>query len=473
LNTNTTQSYSERNNHHILEWAALLIFLALLSTSFFISGTGDDGDSIMHYLFAHYAPKHPVLYFHHWAKPVYVLLASAFAWAGFKGIVFFNICVTSASIYLTGRVSEKAQTGSGIYAMIFFLFCPLHFILIFSGLTEPLFGLFLILGIFLAYNLKKYNLSAIILSFLPLVRSEGLIFLCLFALLFIILKQYKAFLLLAFGHIAYSIAGWLSGLNFLWVITDIPYSSAHSSYGHGHIDHFIIQAFYVVGLPVYILLCLGIIYILTKRFFVHNLKHEYILPLILILFLAYFTAHTFAWYLGVYNSAGLKRVLVAIAPLTAIIAVHGLLLISGLLKGKASHMSKASIAAIVMIFFFAGTPASSLHRKDLMLTDSQHIADEAASFLSSEKLNSGHKFYCNYPYINYVLKIDPFDSSKYQFLNSAILKTLKKGDMIIWDDWYSPTEGGIKLEDVNKSANLKEINSFKTAKNEIVIFIAK
>ena len=49
--------------------------VAAAFTIFYFNGTGDSGDSPMHYLFAKYAPKHPELYFDHWAKPLFVLLA--------------------------------------------------------------------------------------------------------------------------------------------------------------------------------------------------------------------------------------------------------------------------------------------------------------------------------------------------------------------------------------------------------------
>ena len=51
----------------------------------YFNGTGDTGDSITHYFYAQYAPLHLELFFNHWAKPLYVLLASPFAQFGFIG----------------------------------------------------------------------------------------------------------------------------------------------------------------------------------------------------------------------------------------------------------------------------------------------------------------------------------------------------------------------------------------------------
>ena len=78
----------------------IYIVIAVLTIIFF-NGTGDAGDSIYHYLFAKYAPIHPELFFYHWAKPVYVLLASPFAQFGFTGIKIFNALVSLTTIFLT------------------------------------------------------------------------------------------------------------------------------------------------------------------------------------------------------------------------------------------------------------------------------------------------------------------------------------------------------------------------------------
>lgn len=431
------------------------IFISLCIFSFFISGTGDDGDSISHYLFAHYAPKHPILYFNHWAKPLFVLLASCFAWAGFKGIVLFNICITSISLLFTAKVAERLKTGSGIYAILLMLFCPLNFILIFSGLTEPLFGAILIFGIYLLYNHKRNSEAAIVLSFLPFVRSEGLLILGIIAFFFILIKQYKAVILLSTGSILYSIAGLLFGKSLLWIITDIPYSPTSSPYGKGSIFHFAEQMFYVTGFPVYLLLCIGIIWILVMQIRKWNNPDNYILPLILLLFAAYFTAHSLSWYFGIFNSMGLKRVLVAIAPLTAIISITGLNFIAGLFSKNVENILKIGVISFVIIFFFSGTP-SSIHKKDLSLTESQLLTSDIEKYLSKNGLLSNRKLYYNYPYLSYKLNIDPFEDSQYGFLNTAVLQNLKSGDIVLWDDWYSPVEGGVKLENIQMVINLKE-----------------
>ena len=81
-----------------------LLFLLVLFT---FEGTGDAGDSIHHYLYARYAPYHPELFFDHWAKPLYVLLAAPFAAFGFEGVKGMNILASIGTAYFVFRSAQK------------------------------------------------------------------------------------------------------------------------------------------------------------------------------------------------------------------------------------------------------------------------------------------------------------------------------------------------------------------------------
>ena len=119
-------------------------FLAGLICIFLFNGTADAGDSIYHYLFARYAPTHIELYFDHWAKPVFVLLASPFAQFGFGGMKLFNVMVSVLTTYFTYRSAEKIKIANPLYVLPMMLFATMNFTIMFSGFTEPLFALFTI-----------------------------------------------------------------------------------------------------------------------------------------------------------------------------------------------------------------------------------------------------------------------------------------------------------------------------------------
>ncbi len=141
----------------------VLFIYAIIATLtiIFFDGTGDGGDSIQHYLFAKFAPLHPQLFFNHWAKPVYVLLVSPFAQFGFIGVKIFNAIVSLLTIFFTFKIAQKLNLKNAIMGAVILIFSPLYFALTFSGLTEPLFALFISISI---YAILKHKYIAACLS---------------------------------------------------------------------------------------------------------------------------------------------------------------------------------------------------------------------------------------------------------------------------------------------------------------------
>ena len=243
----------------------VLFFYAIIATFtiLFFDGTGGAGDSIQHYLFAKFAPLHPQLFFNHWAKPVYVLLVSPFAQFGFIGVKIFNAIVSLLSIFFTFKIAQKLNLKNAIMGAVILIFSPLYFVLTFSGLTEPLFALFISISLY-AILKHKYIAACLIVSFLPFIRSEGLIIIGVFAFYFLLKKKWKLIPLLLFGNVVYSIAGFFVYNDFLWVFNKIPYAHLSSTYGSGRLFHFVDQLIYIVGVPIYILFWLGVISIIWK-----------------------------------------------------------------------------------------------------------------------------------------------------------------------------------------------------------------
>ena len=68
------------------------------------------------YLFARYAPQHPELFFHHWAKPLFVLLSCPFAQFGFIGVKVFNFIVSLLIIVGTYLICKEMKIKQAIVA---------------------------------------------------------------------------------------------------------------------------------------------------------------------------------------------------------------------------------------------------------------------------------------------------------------------------------------------------------------------
>ncbi|MFT6747077.1 MAG: hypothetical protein ACJAZ2_001424 [Glaciecola sp.] len=438
----------------------VLGLFVLLSTFVLLNfnGTGGVGDSVLHYLFAKHAPAHPELYFNHWAKPFFTLLSSPFAQFGFAGIKVFNALVSLFTIYLTYLTAVKLQLKNAILSAIILIATPLFFLLTFSGLTEPLFGFFVIGGTYFAVK-KQYIVAAILLSFLPFIRSEGLIIVGVFGLLFSFKKQWKAIPFLALGHIIYSIAGYHVYQDILWVFTKIPYAEMNDNYGNGKLTHFVTQLMFVVGVPIYILFWLGIIAMVWK-----SIKKTIQLEtqvLVGLGFVAFFVAHSLFWHLGIFNSMGLKRVFVGIAPLMAIIALIGYnFVVEELFKNKKYPriILQRFLLIYMLVFPFTSNPAAPKWEKALNLSGSQTCAlkiadyfDEHPTLHAKEKI----RFVFIDPYLSQALNIDHFDPAVRTELNSGALEQLKSGDIVIWENWFAVVERGITKKSLDENPQLE------------------
>ena len=445
-------------------------FIVLCLVAIFTNGTGDAGDSVQHYLFSKYAFKHPELFLDHWAKPIFVLLSAPFAQLGFVGMKIFNCLIAVLTGYFTYRTAKLLRIRYSLLVLVFLFFAPLYFILIFSGLTEPLFALVLILGIYLILR-DKPMFAALVISLLPFVRSEGLIILGVVAFYFIVKHSYKYLPVLLSGHILYGIAGFIYYQDLLWTVNKIPYASMSSPYGSGEWYDFFIKMNYTVGIPLYLLLVLGIGFILITLFAgkIKNNESTYQHELILIYgsFVAVFVAHSVFWYFGIFNSMGLKRVLIGIMPVMAIIALNGYNLITHekLTKPKmVNYALKFILAAYVIAFPFTPNPAAVNWEKELSLGGDQVIIDEIAEYVREDFAD--YKLYYSHPYISMALDLDHFDKTLHEDLISYNKGVDIPGEsLIIWDNWFSVVENGVALENLKSYQQLKEIGSYETKEN--------
>lgn len=434
---------------------ALLIVFALLAaaTILLCDGTGDSGDSVLHYQFARFAPKHPSLFFDHWAKPVFVLLACPFAQFGFIGIKVFNALVTGTTLWVTYRIALKLDLHRSWLAGLFLLCSPLFYALTFSGLTEPLFALVLTLSILLFLE-ERHRASLLLLSFLPFVRSEGLLIIGVFTIHLLLHRQWRLMPFLFAGTIVLSLAGWPVHHDPLWTFTRIPYASAGSPYGHGSLTHFVEDLIFITGVPVYALFWIGSMAWLVDLWKKRTITARELVPAAFWILLI---AHSLFWYFGVFNSMGLIRVLVGVAPLAAIVALRGLEALRTLLSEKwplAAMVCTSSFVAWVVVFPFTPNPAALDIDHDLMLKPDQRLAQEIGDDLANNH-GSDRRVFTAAPYLALVLETDPFTANGAPAFNANTIGHLQSGDVFIWDNWFAVKEFGITEEQLGARTDLQ------------------
>ncbi|MBL4592821.1 MAG: hypothetical protein JKX68_03275 [Flavobacteriales bacterium] len=449
---------------------SLTLFLVLLLFTFNLDITGNSGDSITHYLYSHFAFKYPHFFLHHWAKPLFVLLSSPFAQFGFKGIIIFNsICITLTALF-SFYTAKNFKIENPLLVYVFIFFAPLCFKLIFSGLTEYLFALFLIIGIYLMSK-SKYLFSIVIISFLPLIRSEGLLILGVFGCYLVYNKQYKIIPYLFTGQLLYTIIGAFYFNDILWVINKIPYANLGSPYGKGELLDFVHRLNYVIEKPIYFLLFIGSISILIsfiRKGFKKNDSQKTIL--ILGSFAVLFVAHSIFWWKGIFNSMGLPRVLIAVIPVIAIIALIGLQTITSKLKNSILKKTVVGSFILLICFYpFTNRLEGVVFNDELfVIEENRLIEEEVTPYIKKEFPDyKNQRLYFSHPYLSIALDIDYFNTRHHREIQHLQLDTIESNSIIIWDDWFSPIEGDTELELLKGKFNL--IQSFQRQDKERII----
>ena len=456
---------------------AILVLVALN-----MEGTGGGGDSTFHYQYSKYALQHPENFFDHWAKPVYTMLAFPFTIFGFKGIMVFNILMSLIACVFTYKTLQIFNTKNSQWIAIILYSITLYVTVTLSGLTEPLSAAMLMLSIYLIVK-NKNILGVSIISFIPFVRSEGLIILGVFFIYLLLSKKIKYIPFLVIGHLMMSVIGSFYYNDLLWVFNKIPYAQLGSVYGKGNWFHFIEQLFFQMGFVEYSLFIIGGISMINFLF-KNNKNTPFFnekLWLIYGCFMAFFIAHTCFWALGIFNSMGLSRVFVFVMPLMAIIVLDGYNFIELLtlkLNNKLVYFIKYIIIFLLIIFPFLNGPSSYKIPENFELESTQKVVkNNVVPFL--KKYHPNKTVIIADVGISFFLNIDPFDKKSCKmFYDITNFNLIDSNHVVIWDNWFSPVEYNTPFEKLTQCNTLKMDTIFYNSnKNgrvvEYVIFSKK
>src|SRR5262249_11245842 len=147
-------------------------------------------------LISRYSWKHPELFLYNWGKPFFTLLSSPFTQLGWPGMIAFNVSCGVATAYLTYRCRRTLRIPHSVLSIVLLALMPVYFRQIPTGLTEPLFALVVALSGYLFLS-GRVVAACLVISFLPLVRTEGLVVLPLFLVALIVKGRLDAAPLLA------------------------------------------------------------------------------------------------------------------------------------------------------------------------------------------------------------------------------------------------------------------------------------
>jgi len=445
---------------------------------FGVYGTVDEGDSIQHYLNAKYAWIHQRLFYDHWGKPLFTFLSSPFAQLGFQGIQIFNVVQLLGTLWCTYLIALHLKFKHPILPIILLASFPVALVNIPGGLTEPMFAHILCWSIYA--NLKgKITLSTLLISMLPFVRSEGLIVVILMLLFLLIRKEWWQIPLLLTGHVLYGILGaqYYDG-DFLWTLTKIPYPANEGIYGHGTWKYFFENLILTFGIFGRILIALGILFTLYQNGFriVKTKEDQIWIFLIVGSFASIFLFHVYAWGMGKFNSFGLLRVMLAVAPCAALIGAYSIEFIHSKFPiPKAININLALLTLVIILdgFIFYTVTHKTFYKKPIQIS-----MDLTTDFIKREYPNYAKTYFLmSSAYVPYNLNIDPY-GPYFENLRGIHEEKRKfpKGSLLIWDSHYSVYESNVSLERIKNDPRFMEIRSFTFGENPVnqsVIFETK
>lgn len=440
--------------------ALLLLMLGLLvsvGAAFLTGNTYDLGDSINHYLFSRYAPQHPDNFFDSWAKPVFVLLTVLPSQAGFIGIKLFNCAVVALAAWQAYRVAAGLRVRWPWLAVLLVYCTPDYFRIQFSGLTEPLFSLLLVSGV--AFTVRGRPVAAaVVLSFLPFVRSEGFLILAVWAVYLLLTRQWRVLPWLPFGYVLYSVTGAVVYHDLGWVFHRNAYETI-SHYGAGRWGHFVQQLPGILGWVLLGLFWLGMLAgalnWLTARDAARPPAYRWAERLLVYgSVVVYLGAHTVFWALGLFASFGMTRVMDAVVPLMALIALQGLGLLTSLVPEPRRQLVVYVVAAAVLIFPLTGARTGFRWRTDFSRPAEQQLLEDVAAQLKPQ--TAGRLLLWDHPYWGLALGLDPFDPRRHQLLDTwREQQPVPAGTLLLWDNWFSPTEARVSYQQLRQDARLR------------------
>ncbi len=449
-----------KNNNQIVFIFLLLAFIAGVVAIFMTDSSHGGGDNFAHYKFAHWGWKYPELLFNHWGKPVFTIIMSPFAQFGIVGARIFSLFMGLSTAFVIWKLALQLNFKNSFIAMLLVLFTPIYFILMFSTLTEISFSFFLALAVLLFFK-KKYLFSAIVVSFLPLVRTEGIVLFPLFMLAYSFKRQFLAIPLLSTGFWIITLFGLPYYDSFWWLITDMPYSgNAKEFYGTGSLYRFVNDTRGILGYPIWILFIIGLLVSIFRwgKIDRYNFSDTfYFLLLIPGSYFVFLSAHSFAWWQGIGNSLGLIRVIASVTPFVALTALLGFNWLYTLLKSKNSLV--ANLTAVVLLGWIIILGIVT-HINSFNNTRQKQLAGQAADFLQENKLDKHKIFYYN-SYLIIKLGLDPFDESKSSVgvaNRQQPAMSMPDNSILVWDAHFGPNEGGLPL------SRLKNSNEFTLLK---------
>lgn len=445
-------------------------------------------DSWNHYLYARWCLKHPQLMLDQWGKPLFTIPAIPFALFGIKGLYLFNIACCLGAGHLCYLTAKRLGTKLPWMAAVFFLFQPIVFGNVISGLTEPVNAIFLA-WIFYCFASNRNLQGATLASLLPFFRSEGFVILAAIVLYLIVRRKWKQLPFVLSGSVLYTLIMGIGMGKWGAIIDENPYlrfeSQGKFDPGHGDFLHYTSAYKEIWGLVLGLLLVLAflylaahVVYLLRKR--TPEERSRYAFWLLAPVFLSFFLAHSYIWWKGSMGSHGLLRVFVVVAPCVALLAQYAFDRILALELRLVNRFLPIALTMLCIYLGYKGNHYRMPWHSDATIAGYPGEANIDKAFALIKERGLEHKVIVHQlPFINAQKGWDPWagPAEGEKFENWAQTKaqtfylwSLDKNpgkdwfpdsSVVIWDGFHAVRDAPMPLAEMRKLPEYQELAYFK------------
>lgn len=458
----TVGSMMIRSLEKALPYLLLTIFLISFAMwAVFSEDSIGGADSLEHYRLSRYAFSNPEQFLDSWGKPLFTIVMAPFTQFGFIGARILNILLGLGAALLTFITARQLEYKHPVLAIPILVLGPIYAALMISGMTEIMFSFILILGIYLFFR-ERGNWSAIVISLLPFVRTEGFVIFPLFALGYLLNKQWKTIPLLLTGFVFFSIVGAFHHRDLLWVINKFPYTGEKGEiYGQGEFLHFIKSYKRIFGIPSFALILAGLLHLPVRSRAAKNTRTPFLNEALIgfMPFVTYFAAHSYVWWKGMGDSLGEIRVIAAVLPSAVLLALFGW---NGLLNWLRPSVPVKRVLTVLLALSLVLVAARSQEIPVRRSPDRQLLKSAADWLAASEYAN--RKLHYFDPHWWFYLDKDPTDQEgmrSYSWGSPSLEDCVQPGELVLWDAHFGPNEGRVPLTRLTENSCFDLVRTFR------------
>jgi hypothetical protein len=403
-------------------------------------------DAPLHFLFARWAWRHPVLFVDVWSRPLFTLLYSLPAQINYDATRMFSLLISLGVAWQTWRLADESRMARAPLAVALVWMQPSFFLFAVENMTEPIFALVYVIALRLHHR-GWIKTGMFVASLMILARPEGF-FLCLLWAVFqnpgvqspgfSLTRLLTRVPLLASGALLWWAAAWAIAGDPLFLQHNWPanWPLTGTTYGAHGLLAYPARLPEMVGLLLLPLFGCGLVRLLRRRE----------CGMLTASFLLLFLLHTVFRAFGMLGSAGYPRYLATVAPAIALITLAGWNRVAELFS-HASRLTRTGAAAllIAMSFFLNFVYADGAE----MSRDARAIHSMGAWFAANPRPVA--KFIWSQPYAAVVFDRDPWEQPAFtrdRPRDLALLRAQPAGTLVYWDAKLGPSWFGLTAEDV-------------------------